>query len=144
VKALLEFYLKFLDFLYLDSRYGFTDSKTDGVNASLTVTGPNITWLIVNDRGQMQLTIAPTSSPNDGFWISLIRQYLDEDEDIQYLSAVEEIAWARANSHHIDQLFSAPHDLEATCDALRALQRSNAEKHWGPAGDDRMKPHETN
>lgn len=128
MKALLEFYLKFFEFLYLDSRYGFTGSKTDGVNASLTVTGPNLTWVIVNDRGQMQLTIAPTSSPKNGFWISLMKQHLDGTEDIQYLSAVEEIAWARANIHDIEQLFVAPHDLEATCDALRAVQRSNAEK----------------
>jgi hypothetical protein len=133
VKTLLEFYLKFFDFLYLDSRYGFTDSKSDGVNASLTVTGPNLTWLIVNDRGQIQLTIAPASSPNNGFWVSLIRQYLDEDEDIQYLSVVEEIAWARANLEHIDQLFSTTQNLESACTALRALQRSNAEKEWGPA-----------
>jgi hypothetical protein len=52
VKALLEFYVRYVDFLYLDSRYRFTDSKADGVNASLRVTGPSLTWLIANDRGK--------------------------------------------------------------------------------------------
>jgi hypothetical protein len=133
VKALLEFYLRYFEFLYLDSRYRFTDSKTDGGNASLTVTGPNLTWTIANDRGQIQLSIAPTSLPGNGFWISLIKQYLDESEDIQYLPAAEEIKWARENIDRIEQLFSATSDLESTCCALRELLRSNAEKQWGPA-----------
>jgi hypothetical protein len=133
VKALLEFYLRYFDFLYLDSGYRFTNSRTDGVNASLTVTGPNLTWSIVNDRGQIQLSIAPTTLPGNGFWISLIKQYLDGNEDIQYLPAAEEIEWARENIDQIEQMFSATSDLESTCGALRELLRSNAEKQWGPA-----------
>jgi hypothetical protein len=133
VKELLEFYLKYFDFLYLDSRYRLSDSKTDGVNASLTVTGPNLTWSIVNDRGQIQLAIVPTNMPGNGFWISLIKQYLSGSEDIHYLSAVEEIEWARVNIRRIDELFSVTSDLESTCGTLRALMRSNAEKQWGPA-----------
>jgi hypothetical protein len=136
VKALLEFYLRYFDFLYLDSRYRFTDSKTDGMSASLTVAGPDLTWLITNDRGQIQITVGPTSLPRDRFWISLIKQHLEGNEDIQYLPVVEEVAWARDNLHQIDQLFSATSDLESTCTTLRALLRSNAEKQWGPAVSD--------
>jgi len=133
VKALLEFYLRYFEFLYLDSRYRITDSKTDGVNASLTVTGPNLTWSVANDREQIQLSIGPTCLPGNGFWISLIKQYLDASEEIQYLPAAEEIAWARENIDQIDQLFSATSNLESTCGALRGLLRANAEKQWGPA-----------
>jgi hypothetical protein len=128
VKALLEFYVRYVDFLYLDSRYRFTDSKADGVNASLRVTGPSLTWLIANDRGQIQLSIGPTCLPGNGFWISLIKQYLDGSKDIQYLPAIEEIEWARENIDQIDHLFSASSNVESTCGALRALLRSNAEK----------------
>jgi hypothetical protein len=133
VKALLEFYPRYSDFLCLDSRYRFTDSNSNGVNASLTVTGPNFTWTIVNDRGQIHLSIAPTTRPGNGFWISLIKQYLDGSQDIQYLPATEEAKWARENINQIEQIFSARSDLESTCGALHALLRSNAEKQWGPA-----------
>lgn len=133
MKALLEFYVKYFDFLYRNSRYRFTDSKTDGVNASLTVTGPNVTWSIVNDREQIQLSVGPTGLPGNGFWISLIKQYIDGSEDIQYLPALAEIEWARVNIDQIDQLFLTTSDLKVTCGELRALLRSNAEKQWGPA-----------
>jgi hypothetical protein len=133
LKALLEFYVKYFEFLYLDPRYRFTDSKTDGVNASLTVTGPSVTWSIANDRDQIQLSIGPTCLPGNRFWISLIKQYVNESDDIQYLPAAEEIEWARMNIARIDDLFSPSSDLEATCGELRALLRSNAEKQWGPA-----------
>lgn len=132
MKPLLEFYIKYFDFLYLDSRYRFTDSSTNGMNASITVTGPNLTWRITIEKGQPQLSISPTRLPGNGFWISLIRQYAGGLEDIRYLSAIEEAEWARENIGLIEELFSDASNLEATCDDLRALLRSNAEKEWGP------------
>jgi len=69
----------------LDPRYRITDSTTAGetIKASLTITGPVLTWLLVNDRGQMQISLAPTHSVTapDSFWVSLIRQYVDVDPD---------------------------------------------------------------
>jgi hypothetical protein len=137
MRTLLEFFLKNFDFLYLDSRYRITDSKTrgDAINASLTVTGPILTWFLVNDRGQMQLSIAPTRSltPRNWFWASLVKQYLDDVPEIEYLPIEKEIEWARSNIQGIEQLFSDTSTLEDTCDKLRALRRSNADKYWGPA-----------
>lgn len=133
MKALLEFYLRYFDFLYLDSRYRFTDSKTDGANAAITVTGPDLTWSVSVDRGQFQLSIAPTRSPRTGFWVSLIKQYLEGNEDIAYLSAKDEVEWARGHLGSIEQLFADPAGMESVCNELRILQRANAEKQWGPA-----------
>jgi len=132
VKALLQFYLKYFDLLYLDPRYRITDSETSGANASLTVTGPVLTWLLVNDRGQMQISLAPTclATPRNWFWISLIRQYLDDDTEIEYLSAPDEIGWMSQNQARVEQLFADPATLEATCDNLKALRRDNANKYW--------------
>ena len=137
MRTLLEFYLKYFDFLYLDTRYRFTDSKTEGdtINASLTLTGPVLTWLLANDRGQMLLSVAPTrlATPRNWFWVSLIKQYLDGNDEIEYLPTAQEVEWVKNNIHHIEQLFSDASELEPTCEALRALRRSNAEKSWGPA-----------
>ncbi|MBN7412657.1 hypothetical protein [Mycobacteroides abscessus] len=135
MKALLEVFLRQFDFLYLDPQYRITDSSTDenAVNASLRVTGEVLTWQIVNDRNRLQLSIIPTLLPEQGFWISLIRQYVEGMEQIEYLPALEEIQWARENLKQIDALFSDRFSLQAVCDELRALLRSNAEKEWGPA-----------
>ncbi|MBB4856508.1 hypothetical protein HNP40_003927 [Mycobacteroides chelonae] len=134
MKALLEAFLRYFEFLYLDPTNRITNSKTDlsGVNAAITVTGETLVWRIANDRGQLQLSIAPARLPEQGFWISLLKQRLDQTHEIRYLPALEEIAWARDNIQRIHDLFD-PNRLESTCDELRALMRSNAEKEWGPA-----------
>lgn len=98
----------------------------------MTVAGPNLMWLITIQKSRPQLSVSPTHVPENGFWISLIRQYVHGHEDIQYLSASDEIAWARENIDQIEQLFSNPSNLESTCDQLRTLLRSNGEKQWGP------------
>jgi hypothetical protein len=137
MRTLLEFYLKHFGFLYLDPRYRITDSKTggDAINASLTVTGPVLSWFLTNDRGQMQLSIAPTRllTPRNWFWVSLIKQHLDDEPEIEYLPIQKEIEWAQNNIQRIEKLFSDTEPLEPACDALRRLRRSNAEKYWGPA-----------
>ena len=138
MKALLEFFLKYFDHLYQNPKYHITNSKTSGanaINASITVTGPEMSWLIANDRGQMQLSLSPTQlqSPENWFWISLLRQYLDGRDEIQYLSAVEELRWVRDNEQRLTNLFSDHSTVESVCEELRALRRSNAEKYWGPA-----------
>jgi len=110
LRTLLEFYLHYFDFLYLDSQYRITDSKTggDAANASLTVTGPVLTWFLTNDRGQMQLSVGPTHSltPRNWFWPSLIKQYLDRDSTIEYLPVQKEIEWVRRHIQDIERLFS--------------------------------------
>jgi hypothetical protein len=133
VKKLLEVFLRHFEFLYADPRYRFTDSRTHAPNASLTLSGPDLTWLVVLDRGQLELSVSPTRLPGDGFWISLIRQYVQGDDDIRNLSAIEEIDWARDNLGQIERLFSDTSDVESTSHAIAALRRKNAEKYWGSA-----------
>ena len=134
MKTLLEFYLKNFAFLYLDPRYRITDSKTEGdaINASLTVSGPILTWLLANDRDQMQISIAPTrlATARNWFWVSLIKQYVDKEPAINYLSALDEIDWIRQNEPRVEQLFSDPSALETICDELKALRRANANNYW--------------
>ena len=134
MRTLLEFYLNYLDFIYLDPRYRITDSKTGGerINASLNVTGPILSWSLVNDRGQMQVSIAPTcmSTERNWFWVSLLRQYLNGDSEIEYLPAPDEIQWMRENSDRVEQLFGDKSTAEASCEKLKDLRRSNANQYW--------------
>ncbi|GAA1699865.1 hypothetical protein MMUR_26400 [Mycolicibacterium murale] len=72
MRELLEFFLKYFDHLYQNPEYHITNSKTSGanaINASIMVAGPEVSWLIANDRGQMQLSISPTrlQSPENWF-----------------------------------------------------------------------------
>ncbi|MGR6978369.1 hypothetical protein [Mycobacteroides abscessus] len=135
MKKLLELFLSQFDFLYLDPQFRITNSSTDGsaLNGSLTVTGNVLTWRIANDRNQLQLSIAPTQIPDQGFWVSLLRQYLDKLEQIEYLPPSQEIDWARGNLERIEALFADSQSVQPVCDELRALRRSNAEKEWGSA-----------
>ena len=134
MRALLEFFLTYFDFLYLDPRYRITDSEaaTDRVNASLTVTGPTLTWALTNERGQMQIAVAPTHllAPRNWFWVSLIKQYLDKEAEIQYLPAPDEAHWMRENGGRVEQLFSDASTLEAICDEIKVLRRANANSYW--------------
>jgi hypothetical protein len=133
VKKLLEVFLRHFEFLYADPRYRFTDSRTHAPNAWLAVSGPDLTWWITLDRGQLELSVSPTRLPGDSFWISLIRQYLEGDDDIRYLSAAETIDWARENVGQIERLFSEASDVESITHALADRRRRNGEKYWGPA-----------
>jgi hypothetical protein len=140
VKSLLEFFLKYFDFLYLNSRYHITDSRTTGaeaINAALTVTGPTISWQVTNDRGQILFHLAPTklAAPENWFRASIIRQYLDGFDERDVISPVEAVAWMRDNISRIEELFS---DSSAanSCENLTVLENANADKYWGPPSDD--------
>jgi len=135
MKTLLEYFLRYFDLLYLDPRYRITDSSTGGVatnNASLRLTGPILSWSLANDKGQIVLHVAPTelAAASNWFRVSLIKQYLDNDDEIEYLPAADEIGWVRENSGRLEQLFADDSKLESTCDKLGALRRSNANKYW--------------
>ncbi|ORA85355.1 hypothetical protein K3U93_00130 [Mycobacterium malmoense] len=137
MKTLLEFFLQYFDFLYLDPRYRITDSKTSGsqtINASLTLTGPLISWDLFNDRGQMGFAIAPTQlaeSPDNWFRLSLVRQYLDDYDETNFVSPPATVAWVRDNLGRIEELFS---DAKAarSCEELLTLAKSLANKYFGP------------
>lgn len=137
VRELLAYFLKYFDHLYQNPEYHITNSKTSGanvINASITVTGPEVSWLIANDRGQMQLSLAYSPAVTRELVLDLlIRQYLDGHDEIQYLSAAGELRWVRDNEQRLTDLFSDQSTIESVCEELRALRRSNAEKYWGPA-----------
>ncbi|WP_324666716.1 Hypothetical protein MUW33_4084 [Mycobacterium canetti] len=135
MKTLLEYFLKYFDVLYLDPRYHITNSISSGIatnNASLTLTGPILSWQLANDRGQMLLSVAPTRPETSDKWfsVSLVKQYLNGDDEIEYLSAAEEIEWVRENGDRVEQLFFDAVTSETTCELLRTLRRSNASKYW--------------
>ncbi|MDM4139644.1 MULTISPECIES: hypothetical protein [Mycobacterium] len=134
MRTLLEFYLNYFDFLYLDPRYRITNSKTGNatINGSLTVTGPIITWLVVNDRGQMQISLAPTclALPRNWFWVSLIKQYINHEPEIEYLSATDEVEWMRQNATRVEELFCNASTVANVCEELKELRRANADKYW--------------
>lgn len=135
MKTLLEYFLKHFDLLYLDPRYHITNSSTGGtasINASLTITGPILTWDLANDRGQLLLNVAPTAlaTADNWFTVSLIKQYLNRQDEIEYSSAADEIAWFRENSQRVEDLFSDRSEIETACETLRSLRRSNADKYW--------------
>jgi hypothetical protein len=135
--TLLEFYLQYLDFLYLNPRYRITNSSTSGVatnDASLTLTGPETSWQIANDRGQILFSVAPTelaNEPRNWFRLSIIRQYLDDYDETNTVPLPEAVAWIRNNQNRIDELFSDASAAQS-CDALATLENANAEKYWGP------------
>jgi hypothetical protein len=87
MKTLLEFYLKYQDFLYLDPRYRITDSSTTGVatnGASLTLRSSLTSWHMSNDRGQILLSAAPTklaAELRNWFRLSILRQHLDDYDE---------------------------------------------------------------
>jgi hypothetical protein len=135
--TLLEFFLQYLDFLYLDPRYRITNSSTSGIatnGASLTLTGPETTWQIANDRGQILFSVAPTKLaglPRNWFRLGIIRQYLDGYDESRTVTLTETVNWARQNRSRIDELLSDT-AASVSCEALTALEDANALKYWGP------------
>lgn len=141
MKTLLDFLLRYFDFLYLNPQYRITDSTSSGsatINASLTLTGPVISWDLSNDRGQITFAVAPTQfarSPDNWFRLSLIRQYLDDYDETNVVSPVETVAWTRDNIGRIEELFSDT-AVARSCDELIALAKSLAIKYFGPSKDE--------
>ncbi|MBZ4569309.1 hypothetical protein GBO17_12600 [Mycobacterium avium subsp. hominissuis] len=137
MRSLLEFFLRHLGFLYLDPRYHITGSTTSGdpmINASLTLTGPVISWEVTNDRGQVGFAIAPTplaQSPDNWFRATLIRQYLDGYDETNVVSEDELVAWIRTNLGRMEQLFSAA-EAAHSCEELLNLAKALAVKYFGP------------
>lgn len=137
MKSLLEFLVYYFDFLYLDPRYHVTDSTTSGdpmINASLTLTGPVISWELTNDRGQFGFAIAPTKlaqSPDNWFRATLIRQYLDDYDETDAVSPSETVTWIRSNLTRIEQLFTEG-EAERSCEELINLAKALAIKYFGP------------
>lgn len=136
MKRLLEFYVLYFEMFYLDPRYRISDSKTSGSadsDASIVLTGPVLSWRFVNNRGQFQLAVAPTQllARENWFWLSVIRQHLDGDEDTVLDRG--SIEWLNNNIDRIERLFENSTSAAQSCDALNALKEANAVRLFGPA-----------
>ncbi|GAA2545366.1 hypothetical protein [Mycolicibacterium diernhoferi] len=135
MKRLLEFFLRYFQIFYLDPHYRISDSKTSGSaesDAWIVITGSILTWRLVNNRGQFQLAVAPTEllSRDNWFWLSVIRQHLDSDEDTQ-LDA-DGITWLYKNVGRIEQLFSDRATAMQSCSDLNDLKEAIAVRLFGP------------
>jgi hypothetical protein len=138
MKTLLEFFIEYFDFLYLDARYRITDSKTSGVatiDARLNLSGPAISWSVHNDRGILGFGVAPTglaSSPDDWFRIPVIRQHLDGFDETNRASPADLVTWTRNNLSRIEEMFSSANAAKS-CEELIALEKALADKYFGPS-----------
>ncbi|AYJ03396.1 hypothetical protein [Mycobacterium avium] len=135
MKALLEFIVQYCGFLYLNPGYRITNSATRGladIDASITFTGEEIGWQIINDRGLIYFAAAPSQGvSDDSYALSLIRQYLERGEDVGAGPAIDEASWLSANLSRIERLFTDESNAARVCDELADLRRSNSFKKWG-------------
>ncbi|MEW2479667.1 hypothetical protein AB0876_08730 [Mycobacterium sp. NPDC049093] len=136
MKALLEFVVGYLQVLYLNPAYRFTDSSSRGIadiDASITLSSESLRWDITNDRGLVEMILTPLRYPSEEnhFWLSLLRQYLEGGDDSTQGSAVELAAWLTVNLARIEQLFTDPANAPRVCEELVQLRLANARKNWG-------------
>jgi hypothetical protein len=135
--TLLEFFLRYCNFLYLAPDNRITDSRTSGaaaIDAGLTVTGLVVSWSLDNSRGRIGLAVAPTqfaSPPENWFRIPLVRQYLDGYDEMNAATPEETVAWTRDNIGRIQDLFSEA-SATTSCRELIALEERLAIKYFGP------------
>lgn len=81
----------------------------------------------------MELTVAPTrlATAENWFWVSQIKQYVDGESEIKYLSAAEEIEWVRGNIDRVERVLADGLTLETTCEELQARARAVS---WSQCG----------
>ncbi|RAU93025.1 hypothetical protein DQP58_17295 [Mycobacterium colombiense] len=137
MKTLLEFFIENFGFLYVDPRYRITDSVTSGIstiNAGLNLTGPLLSWSIDNDRGILGFAVAPTElagAPDNWFGISVIRQHLDDYDELNRAGPAEMATWTRTNLSRIEEMFSSA-NAQRSCEVLIARRKAQAYKYFGP------------
>jgi hypothetical protein len=136
MKTLLQFIIQYAEFLYLNPAYRFTDSKNRGladIDASISLTGERLRWEITNDRGQIYFAAVPLpqQSPENWFWLSLIRQYLEGGEDTGRGAPIEQASWLSNNLGRVEQMFADDPTSTRICEELVALRRSNSYKNFG-------------
>jgi hypothetical protein len=134
---LLEFFLRYLEVLYLDPSYRITNSSTSGSpteNASLRLTGNTLSWRLINDRGQVYLAVAPTrlETRENWFRITSVRQYLDRVEEHSTLLTDELALWLSRNAGRVEELFANDSIAASSCTALIDIEEAKAIKLFGP------------
>jgi hypothetical protein len=134
---LLEYFLRYLEVLYLDPGYRITDSSSTGSateNASLRLTGDILSWRLTNDRGQIRLVVAPTKLETSENWfrITSVRQYLDHKEEQGTMLTYELASWLSLNINRVLELFADDSIAASSCAALIAIEEAKANKIFGP------------
>ena len=134
---LLEYFLRYLEVLYLDPAYRITDSSTAVSatgNASLRLTGDILSWRLTNDRGQIRLVVAPTKLETSEKWfrITSVRQYLDREEEHGTMLTDDLASWLSNNINRVLDLFTDDSIAASSCAALIALEEAKANKIFGP------------
>lgn len=134
--TLLETFVRLLRILYLDPKYRITDSTTTGSpaeNASLRLTGATLSWHLINERGQVYLSVAPTKMETLENWfrITSVRQYLDHEVEHSTLLTDELASWITNNIARIEGLFADPIAPDS-CKALIDLEEAKANELFGP------------
>jgi hypothetical protein len=137
VTKLLEYFLRYLEVLYLDPTYRITDSSTAVSatgNASLRLTGDILSWRLTNDRGQIRLVVAPTKleSSENWFRITSVRQYLDHVDEHGTMLTDELASWLNINVNRVMDLFVDDSIAASSCAALIALEEAKANKIFRP------------
>jgi hypothetical protein len=134
---LLEYFLRYLEVLYLDPGYRITDSSSTGSateNASLRLTGEILSWRLTNDRGQIRLVVAPTKLETSENWfrITSVRQYLDHKDEQGTMLTDELASWLSLNINRVVELFADDSIAASSCAALIAIEEAKADKLFGP------------
>jgi hypothetical protein len=134
---LLEYFLGYLEVLYLDPTYRISDSSSTGSateNASLRLTSDILSWRLTNDRGQIRLVVAPTKLKTSENWfrITSVRQYLDHVEEQGTMLTDELASWLSVNINRVLDLFVNDSIVATSCAALIALEEAKANKIFGP------------
>lgn len=136
MKTLLEFIIRYVGVLYLNPEYRITDSSNRGladIDASVSFTGDELRWDVVNDRGLINFVAVPVLQTNSDGWFALplIRQYLDGGGDTGASDAIDQANWLSANLKRVEGLFADQSAAAGVCEELITLRRSNSSKKWG-------------
>ena len=134
---LLEYFLRYLEVLYLDPTYRITDSSSTGSiteNASLRLSSDILSWRLTNDRGQIRLVVAPTKLETSENWfrITSVRQYIDHVDEHGTMLTDDLASWLSNNINRVLDLFTDDSIAASSCAALIALEEAKANKIFGP------------
>ncbi|WP_081292976.1 hypothetical protein [Mycobacterium colombiense] len=135
MKTLLEFIVRYVEFLYLNPKYRITDSSNRGladIDASISFSSEQLKWDVVNDRGIIYFAAVPVHQDSpDWFPLSLIRQYLERSDDAGVAQPMEQANWLSQNLNEVEELFADKPTASRVCDELATLRLSNSSKKWG-------------
>lgn len=121
MRTLLDFYLRYLDFIYRNPTRRTTNATTSGsahINASLTVNS----LFMLRQPSRAHLIIIP---------VPISGQYLDGYGEKNVVLPAELVVRVHDNARSIEEPFSDSSAAQS-CKPLKALEDANALKYSGP------------